>query len=210
MRIRISVSLAILLFAFSVAAQTNHVTFLVNRPMIDSISETDPSIGTIKLTFNSKVRYGIAFDHFVSPNLSVQLLAQRLHADVTREASGLSGPAGRLDLNQYDAALHWYFLSQGVVRPYAGGGIARIQGGKLRSPVEVLPAGATPLTISLDGKTSWVADAGIDIRAGAGAAIVLSAKYVRYKTHFNAAPTNPVQELKLNPVTLAAGFRWRF
>jgi len=209
MRIRIFVSLAALLFAFSLAAQTNHVTFLVNSPTFESTTETDPAIGTIKLNFNSRVGYGVAFDHFVSPNLSVQLLAQRLRASSQLDFEGTSVNAGSLDLNQYDAALHWYFLSQGIVRPYAGGGVARIQGGKLRIPAEVSTSGATE-TISLDGKTTWVADAGIDIRAGGNGAIVLSAKYVPYKTHFGAAPGDPVQEIKLNPVTFAAGFRWRF
>jgi outer membrane protein W len=209
MRIRIFVYLAALLFAFSLAAQTNHVTFLVNSTTFESTSETDPDLGTVKLSFNTKVGYGVAFDHFVSPNLSVQLLAQRLRADTQLDFAGISTPAGTLDLNQYDAALHWYFLSQGAVRPYAGGGVARIQGGKLHIPAEVSTSGADE-TISLDGKTTWVADAGIDIRAGANAAIVVSAKYVPYKTHFGAAPGDPIQEMKLNPVTFAAGFRWRF
>ena len=122
---------------------------------------------------------------------------------------GLGGNVGTLDLNEYDAGFNWYFLSQGPVRPFAGAGIARIQNARMHTPGEFTSSGFDE-TQPLDSKTTWLVDAGIDIRAGANGAVVLSAKYRPYKTHFGAAPDDPVQFLKLDPVTYAAAFRWRF
>jgi outer membrane protein W len=212
MRIRIPVSLAALLFAFSLSAQSNEVGVFFNAPSFSSTSTTDPDIGRIKLPFDGKTGYGISLDHFTSPDTALHISAQKLRADSRLEFpdQGVSFDAGTLDLTEYTAALHWYFLSRNMVRPYAGAGIARIQSVKLHIPAELSESGTAAETVSLDSKTTWTADAGIDIHIGANAAITLSAQYTPYKTHFGAAPDDPVQYVKLNPVVFAGGLRWRF
>jgi outer membrane protein W len=216
MRIRILLSLLVMMYTASLFAQSNDITLFANHSSFHSTSETDPTTGFIaKLKFDSKVGYGISFDHFLSPDLSIQLLAQQLKADTKLELTGagtsVSEDAGTLDLKQYDVALHWYFLpANSSFRPYVGGGVARIQGGKLHIPADLSGSGSAAETVSLDSKTSWVADAGIDVRIARQAAISVTAKYTPYKTSFGAAPGDPVQRLKLDPLTLAAGLRWRF
>jgi outer membrane protein W len=201
-----------LLLAVSLSAQSNHVTLLVNSTAFSSTSTSDPDIGAVKLTFDSHTGYGVAFDHFLSPDLAFRASAERLRAASRLEfpdQGGVSVSAGSLDLTEYTAGFHWYFLSRSVVRPYAGAGVARIQGGKLHIPGDFTDSGLEE-TISLDSKTTWNADAGIDIATGANGAVVLNVRYTPYKTHFGAAPDDPLQFMKLNPVTFGAGFRWKF
>lgn len=214
MRTRILVSLAVLLFAVSLSAQSNQVGAFFNAPSFQSTSETDPDIGRVKLVFDGKTGYGVSFDHFMSPDTAVHLSWQKLRSKSRIEfpdQGGVSIDAGTMDLNEYTAALHWYFLSpQNMVRPYVGAGIARIQGAKLHIPAELTDSGTSDETVSLDSKTTWTADAGFDVRIGANGAITANVQYTPYKTHFGAAPGDPVQFMKLNPTTFAAGFRWRF
>lgn len=211
MRIRITVSLSILFFAFSLSAQSNEVGVFFNAPSFKSTSTTDPDIGQIKLVFDGKTGYGVSLDHFTSPDTALHVSAQRLSASSRLEVptQGFSVGAGTMDLNEFTAALHWYFLSRNMVRPYVGTGVARIQGGKLHIPAELTVSGDEE-TVSLDSKTTWTADAGIDIHIGANGTVTVSAQYTPYKTHFGAAPDDPVQFMKLNPTTFSGGFRWRF
>jgi outer membrane protein W len=214
MRIRIPLSLAVLLFAFSLSAQSNEIGVFFNAPSFSSTSTTDPDIGRVKLLFDGKTGYGISLDHFASPDTAIHISAQKLRAGSRIEFPdqvGASIDAGTMELTEFTAALHWYFLSQrNMVRPYAGAGVARIQSAKLHIPAELTDSGTAGETVSLDSKTTWTADAGIDIHIGAKGAITLSAQYTPYKTHFGAAPDDPVQYMKLNPVTFAGGLRWRF
>ena len=213
MRTRILVSLAVLLFAFSLSAQSNEVGAFFNAPSFETTSVTDPDIGRIKLVFNGKTGYGVSFDHFLSPDTAVHLSWQKLRADSRIELAdaGVSIDAGTMDLNEYTAALHWYFLSpRNMVRPFVGAGVARIQSGKLHIPAQLTDSGTASEDVSLDSKTTWTADAGLDVRIGANGTITAGVQYTPYKTHFGAAPDDPVQFMKLNPTTFSAGFRWRF
>ena len=67
MRTRILVSLAVVLFAFSLSAQTNHISVFVSDTSFKSTTETDPDVGRVKLSFHSKSGYGVGFDHFQVP-----------------------------------------------------------------------------------------------------------------------------------------------
>lgn len=213
MRIWLSLCLIAALFPVSLFAQSNEIAVFANHTSFQSTTDTDPTIPfTAKLKFDSKVGYGVSFDHFLSPNLSVQLLAQTLRGTGKIDIdAGLKFTldAGTLDVKEYDAALHWYFLPEGAFRPYVGGGVARIQGGKLKIPADAAND-IEAETISLDSKVTWVADAGIDFRVSPKAAVSLTAKYTPYSSGVGAAPDDPVQRLKLDPLTIAAGFRWRF
>jgi outer membrane protein W len=201
------------LSAFSLSAQSNQVGAFFNRPSFETTTVTDPDAGRVKLVFDGKTGYGLSFDHFTSPDTAVHLSWQRLRADSRIEFPDqkFNVDSGTMDLNEYTAALHWYFLSdRNMVRPYFGAGVARIQGAKLHIPADLTDSGSSDETFSLDSKTTWTADAGIDIRIGGNGAITVNAQYTPYKTHFGAAPDDPVQYMKLNPTTLSAGFRWRF
>ncbi len=212
MRTRIFVSLVVLLSAISLSAQSNQVGVFFTAPSFKTTSTTD-SIGTVKFVFDRRTGYGVSLDHFLSPDTAFHLSWQKLRANVRLEfpdQGGTSIDSGTMDLNEYTAALHWYFLSQrDVVRPFFGAGIARVQGGKLNAAA-VVTSSTTPDSVSLDSKTTWTADAGFDIRIGASGAVTGGVQYTPYKTHFGAAPGTPVQFLKLNPTTFTAGLRWQF
>jgi outer membrane protein W len=204
MRIRIPVCLAVLLFAFSLCAQTNHLSVFLTDTRLDASTATFPD-GVHKLSFDSRTGYGVAFDHFLSPRLAVHASAEKAHAHGWLEIfdQGVTLNSGTLDLTEYTAALHYYFNSPGPVRVFAGAGIARIQSADIHSAY-------APLEVTFDAKTNWLVDGGVDISTGSKGALVLSARYTPYQTHYGAAPQNPLQVLKLNPVTLAAAFRWGF
>jgi len=214
MRSRVLMLFVALMLPISLLAQSNAVAVFVNHGTFNSTSFTDPSDGvSIEIKFDSKIGYGASYDRFLSPNLSAQFLAQRLRADTKVVLSGGGGPSisqniGTLDLNEFDAALHWHFGS-GKIKPYVGLGVAAIQGAKLRTPAELTDSG-TEEELKLDNKFTWVADAGIDFRVGQNASIIVTAKYTPYSSGVGAEPGDPIQRLKLDPVTFAAGVQWRF
>jgi outer membrane protein W len=193
-------------------AQSNAFAVFGNHTSFSSTSATDPVEDvTIHIKFDSKTGYGVSYDRFLSPNLSVQFLGQRLRADARAVVSGggisIGADLGSLDLNQFDAALHWHFGS-GNIRPYIGGGIGSIQGAKLRVPAEF--AGESDETVKFDNKVTWVADAGVDWRVSPKGSVIFTLKYMPYSTGVDAEPGDPIQRLKLDPLTYAAGFQWRF
>jgi outer membrane protein W len=205
--------LVALVLPVSLFAQTNAVSIFVNRPSFSSTSGTDPVENlTIKIAFDSKIGYGASYDRFFSPNLSAQFLAQKLRgglkASLTSGSVSITDNAGTLDATQYDAALHWHF-GTGAVRPYVGGGIGTIRGAKVRVPADATDSGVEE-SFSLDNKISWVADAGVDFRISPNASITVTAKYMPYSSGVGAEPGDPIQRLKLDPLTFAAGVQWRF
>jgi len=214
MRFRAVMLFAALTLASSLFAQ-NEVAVFLNRTSFKSTTVSDPTVGlTAKLKFDSKNAYGISFDRYISPTTSVQFLAQNLKADTVLEVNapsfpGFSTDAGSLELKEYDVALHWHFGAGHSFKPYVGFGIARIQGGKIHVPADLTDSGVDE-THSLDDKTTWVADAGIDFQISPNLGVIVTAKYVPYKTSYGADPSEPVQKLKLDPRSLAAGLRWRF
>jgi outer membrane protein W len=216
MRIRVSLLLVSLLFPVILFAQSapNEWAIFFNRASFHSTSESDPDLGiTAKFKIDPKTGYGISFDHFIAPNMSVQLLAQSVRGNskisVTDDTTGttFTVPTGSIDMRQYDVALHYYFGSSPAVRPYAGLGVLRTQGGKVTIPADLSDTGVEE-TISLDDKFSWVADAGVDFRITRNGSIALSAKYAPYKTSVSDDPSD--SKVKLDPLTIAAGLRWRF
>lgn len=214
MRIRAVLYLVAVLFAVPLFAQSNEIGFFVNGASFQSTSETDPDLGiTAKLKFDSKTGYGVNFSHSLSPNTSIEFSAQKLKADAKLELSGAglseSLKVGTLDLDQIDMAYQWHFLPRGMVDPYAGGGVAWISGGKLKvdaDPANDVEGG----TLDLDHKLTWLADAGIDFRVTPNASVMLQAKYTHYSSGVGAELGDSIQKLKLDPITLALGLRWKF
>jgi len=222
MRFRILVSFLLSLVSVPLFAQTNELGVFVNHP---SFSETSRTIHFLFddaiLKVDSKIGYGISFNHFLSPRLSLQASGQTVHGDAKLVLVGgvhFTDPAGTLDLKQYDAVLLWNFVPEGPVRPYVGAGVAWIGGGKLQiaaDPANGVHAGA----ISLDNELTWVVNGGVDFRVSHNAAVTLAAKFTHYAprdatTPPRAATLDPSDvlfgPLKLDPMTLNLGMRWRF
>ena len=152
----------------------------------------------------------MAFDHFLSPDLAFHASAEKLRAGSRIEFpdAGVSFGAGSLDLNEYTAGFHWYFLSHSVVRPYAGAGVARIQGGKLRIPGDFTNAASMRRFArqqdDVDRGRRHRHHRRHERRGGAQRPLHAVQDALRRRTR------RSVQFLKLNPVTFGAGFRWKF
>ncbi len=214
MRIRIFVSLIALLLTATLYAQTNEIGIFVNQSALSSSSETDPAIPiTGKVKFDSKSGYGISFDRFINPGLAVQLSGQTVRAKARISAStagvSLGESAGTLDLKQYDAALHWYLAPNRSFRPYVGTGIAWIGSGKLKTAAEPA-AGIEAGSVGLRNKLTWLVDGGVDFSVSQRSAITLAAKYTHYTAKLETTPDDLFQSLKLDPLTLALGIRFKF
>src|ERR1043165_4471933 len=86
---RVLMLLVVLALPASLFAQSNAIAVFANHPTFRSTSFTDPVEDvTVDIKFDSKVGYGVSYDRFLSPNLSVQFLGQRLRADARAVVSG--------------------------------------------------------------------------------------------------------------------------
>jgi outer membrane protein W len=212
-----------LLLSVPLLAQTNEIGAFVNHPSFSSTAETVlPLFETAALTVDSKVGYGLSFTHAISGSLALQLSAQTVRGDAKLDVAGgvqFTDRLGTLDLKQYDAALHWYFVRQDLpVRPYVGAGVAWIQGGKLKIPAD--PAhGIVADSVSLDNKVAGLVDAGVDFRVSHDAKITLAVKYTQYRPRDATTPPRArtlspsdvlFGPLKLDTMTVSAGVRWAF
>jgi outer membrane protein W len=210
MRIRLLALSLLALAALPTFAQSELGVF-VNSSSLRSTDLSDADFRA-KLKFDSKSGYGISYNHYISPSVSLEFSAQKVRGDANIEISDpvdVSLGLGSLDLNQYDAALQFHFAPRGFIDPYIGGGIARMQGGKLdldADPSQGIPAER----VDLEDKFTWLADAGIDLRVARSVAVNLSAKYTSYKSSLDADPADAVQELKIDPLTVSLGVRFRF
>lgn len=213
MRFRIFVSLVAFLLTASLYAQTNEIGVFVNHSSFSSSSETDPTIpltGTVKI--DSKAGYGISFNHYFSPNLAIQFSGQTIRgkARLGTSVAGVNLPEAdaTLDMKQYDAALRWYVIPSGSFRPYVGAGIAWIGSGKLKS--DVVQSGTGAKSIGLENKTTWLAAGGVDFSVSPQVTITLAGKYTHYTAELDTTPDDLFHNLKLNPLTVAAGIGYRF
>jgi outer membrane protein W len=214
MRSTILVALVAALLPASLFAQSNEVTLFANRASLKTVSETNTEGEVARVNFSSRTGYGVSFNHFFSPSFSVEVAGQTLHArsrlSITDGPITFHQDAGSIDLKQYDVALHWILVSGGGVRPWIGAGVGRIQSGKLNIPAALSDTGNGPETVRLENKTSWIADAGIDVRMTPHAGLSLSAKYMPYKTTFGAGPGDTIDRITLDPITYSVGVRWTF
>jgi outer membrane protein len=198
----------------------NEIGIFVNRPTFQQTTRVVfPLFEDATLNVHPKIGYGVSFNHFVSRNLSLQVSAQTVRGNARLETAGgvhFTDSAGTLDLKQYDAAVHWNFVPEGPVRPYVGGGIAWIGGGKLQIAADAVN-GVHAGAISLDNKVTWLVAGGVDFRISKSAAITLEAKFTQYSSRGarnRAASVDPSNvlfgPLNLNPMTASAGMRWHF
>jgi outer membrane protein W len=220
MRLRILVSLIALLTSVPLSAQANEIGIFVNHPSFSDNSATVFAFfETAILKVDSKIGYGISFNHFLSRRLSLQVSGQTVRGNAKLEAVGgvhFTNPAGTLNLKQYDAVLLWNFVPEGPVRPYVGGGVAWVGGGRLQVADDAAN-GVYAAAVSLDSKLTWLVEGGVDFRISHNAAVTLAAKFTHYTSGgaINVGVSSDpnivlFEPLKLDPMTINAGLRWRF
>lgn len=215
MRLRILAALLALSPAAALFAQSNELGLFVNHSKFSADNATDPAIGltSANITFGSKAGYGLSFTHFVSSGFAVQLSGQsvsgKAKVEVTQGGVTAAEAGGALDLRQYDAALHWYLNPGSSYKFYVGGGAAWIRSGKLSvapDTTDSIPASTIPMA----NKVTWLADAGLDIGFSRECSLTLGAKYTHYTATLASTPDSLFPQLKLNPLTYAAGLRFKF
>lgn len=217
MRFRILLALIVFSSAATLFAQTDEIGGFINHTKFSSDSQTDPLTGVMaNVKFDSKAGYGITLTHFLSPTTAVEISGQTVHgiAKVQIAAGGVTSTesGGKLDLKQYGAAMHWYLVPQGTFRPYVGAGAAWIRSARLSIAADAADA-IVPATITLQNKVTWAANAGIDVHISQGATLTLAGRYTHYTATLTTTPDNPdnlFQQLRLNPVTISAGLRFKF
>ncbi len=214
---RLIVFLAFLL-TLPLFAQNNELGIFASHATFSKDSASDATLGLTEadIKFDSKVGYGISFNHFLAPDMSIQLSGQTLRADAKVQVTvgGVTAPesGGTLDVKQYAAILQYYVNPRGTVVPYFGGGLAWMRSGKLSVAADTAD-GVTAGTIHMQDKRTWVVDAGVDLRLSRSVALSLAGTYTRYTAKLETSTDDPdhiFQNLRLDPVTVSAGLRLRF
>src|SRR4029079_12496610 len=79
---------------------------------------------TARIKFDSKMGYGVSFNHFSGPNMSTEFAWNSIKADVKGELSvGNSTESARIGdfkANQLSAIIKWHFMPRTFIVPYVG------------------------------------------------------------------------------------------
>jgi outer membrane protein W len=171
-----------------------------------TVHRTNDPDGVIR--FNRGNGWGVSVNHFWLPSFSTELAYATTrsngHVDFPE---GITLDAGRLRLKAATAVAQWHFIPRGLIDPYVGAGAARVTAGSLSS-ADLSTAGVSSVHIS--GKTTWVANAGVNVNLTKMLAVAVDGKYVRYRPDSRAAGETASVPLKLNPTFIAAGVKLRF
>ena len=202
MRIRF-LALVLCAIALPVMAQSTDVGVWYESA---TLHRTNDPAGTIR--FDRGNGWGVSADHFWLPSFSTEVAYASTHSDARVEfPEGITLDAGRLRLKSTTLVGQWHFIPRGFVDPYVGAGAARLSAGSLSS-ADLAAGGVTSVHIS--SKTTWCANAGVNVNFGKMFALAVDGKYVRYRPDSSAAGGTTSVPLKLNPTFIAAGLKLRF
>lgn len=220
MRFRILLSFVTLFLVLPSYAQKNAIAVFANGASYRSTSVEvySPGLpilypGTATASFESRTGYGLCLDRQLSPHVTAELALQRLKIDAIFGTKGPGffdghGSIGTLSLTDVDAALQWHFAPRSTYDVYVGAGAARIQGSALdktnRADVEPQRGPAR-----LDDKLTWLGEAGVNLQLTSKASVLLQAKYLRYRSRYGQLEIAAIKQVRLDPVTVALGLRWR-
>lgn len=208
---KLIIAFAVLAFPLAVSAQSNELGVFVSMPQFESTTIADEDLGDFELEFEEDMGYGVNFNHYFSPNLSLDLAAQSLSAEMQASLGGggatLTFDIGEIDLMAYSAALQFHFGRGARFAPYVGGGAAYVTG-----DVEILedPENDPDATeeLDLENEITWLANAGVNINLTPSFAINGDVKYIAYEAAGEDAEEG--DELEINPLVISAGVRFRF
>lgn len=209
-------ALMVLVFPLPLFAQ-NDFGVWVNRTQFKSTTESD--VGGVqgitgKLEFDQKAGFGVTFNHFSGPNLSTEFGWQQLRGNAKLKISTTSPPnsqsfdVGDLRSDMLTAIVQWHFMPRSFIAPYIGGGAAYFTGGRLNLDVST-PQVPLDENIKFDNKFAFVANAGVNFAVTQRMLIALDARYASYKARDKNDPDPTTNTLKLDPLSLALGIRFR-
>ena len=200
MRIMYAAVLAIAI-ACPLFAQKNEISILAGST---SVSTTSSDASEVK--FDNASAVGLAYNRFWTPRFSTELSYMRSSHDGSLRFGG--DPfldLGSLDLTTVAGIAQFHFVRSQTWDAYAGAGVAVISAGDLSSK-DLTTAGLG--SISVDTVTTWIANAGAAYGLSHGIAIGIDGRYARYRPDSTSKGTQV--PLKLDPLTVALAFKFRF
>lgn len=187
-------------------AQNNEVAaWLVDSELSEStiVDDGDSAV----FDFNEEVGYAISFNRFWTRSLSTEIALQRYDAEMSVTPEGLATfVVGELRVTSITLLALWHFNRDGIVSPYAGGGIARI-GGEFEFVDDV--EDPAPEMVSLRPENTWTIAGGASVRLTRQLALTGEVKYVPWDAREKHEPQLE-DAVEVDPMTFAAGVRWRF
>jgi outer membrane protein W len=177
---------------------------------------TDPrgsnSFGTSRIDVGHDNGYGAGVNVVWSDWLSTELAAStsRSRVDALVTPGTPMVPFGMLRMMPVTATAQFHFLHNSRIDPYVGAGAAYVHFSRLQSSAL---SSVSVDSIRFKNRTAALANAGLNIGLVNRVALLLDAKYIPIKAKGSANFTTGAPEsldLKLNPLIVAAGLRFRF
>lgn len=195
-------SVALLLLALPLLAQSNEVTLLVGTARA-SKTEVDGS----EVRFDSGSAYGISYNRFWGTWFSTDFTAMKTRNDARIRFGGEDLlDAGTLNLRLLAAIAQFHCVHDGALDAYAGAGVVNVNADDLNS-ADLATAGVT--SVRVKSRTTWLADLGAAYGIGRSFAIGVDGKYVRYRPD-SAEPGGEAVRLKVDPLIVSLAVKFRF
>lgn len=204
---RILLMVVILVFPIAAMAQSSDFGIFVNTTNFKTTTQTDPDFPTerLKVDFDQKMGYGVAYNRYFSPNFSTEFGYSQIRGNANVSATGLPKfELGEFKSNVFTGIVQWHFAPRAFIDPYIGGGATYFQGGKIDVPQEIATDGDT---VKFENKFNYVANAGINLSITTGMMLAIDARYMPYEAQEKGAPSS--EAVKLDPLTISAGIRLR-
>jgi outer membrane protein W len=201
MRIHCVVVLVLALCALPVMAQSNDVALWYSSARLgDTVSATNG------LRIDDATGYGASFNHFWTSSISTELSAFWLRSDTGIDIAGSHVlDTGNLELRPINLDAQWHFARGSMISPYIGAGVTRVGAADLTN-LDLDLAGIGK--VKLDNSFTYNGNAGINLNFGHSLSFAADAKYIKWEP--DAKSDVGTEKLKLNPLLLSAGLRWRW
>jgi outer membrane protein len=159
------------------------------------------------IEFDDTLGYGISLNQFWTRNISTELGAMHWSADSTVDFDDtIELDFGSLDLTAITATAQWHFAPEGRIDPYVGAGVAYFDADDFELDDDLLEPGDDP-SVPVESDATWLANAGVTFNFGR-VALALDAKYSPYEP--GTGENEDEGDIELDPLTLAAGVKFRF
>jgi outer membrane protein W len=171
---------------------------------------TEFELEQAELTFDDANGFGISANFFWGRRISTELAVYSLRSDAVLTGSGNLPYAldlGSMNLTPITGTLQFHFAREAFLSPYVGVGVAHVIVGNLESD-DLNLVGIGP--IDVDDEFSYVANAGLSLRLTPNFSLGLDAKYIPLRPGSRALGDVQDVELRIDPLIVSVGARFRF
>lgn len=204
MRLRSAlITFAIAFAAIPLAAQSNDVGLWVAGDRVTSTS-SDP---TTQVHFTHGRGFGLSANHYWCSHFSTELMGTSLRHNGSLFVNGdRAFGIGHLDLRVITLAGQLHMNHEAAFDPYLSVGAAHVSARDLKSS-DLNLAGIG--NVKINSKTTWTAGVGANFSCMKSLGLSVDAKYIRYRPNSGTSSSAPLP-LKLNPIVVSAGLKFRF